>query len=270
MIRAPYDEAIDPGALKISAPDDIAREAIESTDPTERDSLYARAALAWLGQSELKDAQTTALKISDAATRDRVLVQIVRRHSIERRLDDAVALTRRITSESARVELLVLLSNAARATKDNVRASEFLDEAAACLMRARPTIERARSLVMIASSFSAFDTLRSFEVLQSAVKAVNDLVGQQEAPKEERVGLETRVKTANAFTLDELYAASFDSTLAVLAKADFDVALALARQLPGEEASVIAQLAVCGGGLTEQPLVDQPAIGDSIESGLNH
>jgi hypothetical protein len=267
---ATYDEAFATGALKASAPDDIAREAIEAIDPRERDSLYARAALAWLGRSELKDAQTTALKISDAATRDRVLVQIVRRQSSERRIDDGVALTRRITDESVRVELLVLLSAGARASNEDARASELLDEAAACLMRARPTIERARSLVMIASSFSAFDTVRSFEVLQSAVKAINDLVSQQESSKEERFGSGTRAKTAPAFTVDELYAASFDSTLATLAKADFDVALSLARQLPGEEASVIAQLAVCGGGLAEQPSLEQSAIGDSIDSGMNH
>lgn len=265
-----YDEAFDAGALKVSAPADIAREAIEAIDPTERDSLYARAALAWLAQAEVKDAQTTALKISDAATRDRVLVQIARRHSYEKRIEDALGLTRRITDETARVELLVLLSRAARASKDNVRAADLLDEAATCSLKARPTLERARSLVMIASSFSAFDTVRSFEVLQSAVKAINDLVKQEEESKDEMSGSGTGAKAAPVFTLDELYAASFDSTLAALAKADFEGALALARQLPGEEASVIAQLAVCGGGLTEKPSRQQSTSGDEIESALNH
>ena len=51
-----------------------------------------------------------------------------------------------------------------------------------------------------------------------------------------------------------------------LAKTNFDGALALAQQLPGEEASVIAQLAVCGAGLSaqsfNQPLDDErdPAV----------
>ena len=263
-----YDEVIDPRALKVSAPADIARQAIEAIDPAERDSLFARAALAWLAQAGVKDAQTTALKISDTATRDRVLAQIVRRHSYEKRIDDALGLTRRITDETARVELLVLLSSAARASKDNLRAAELLDEAATCSLK--PTLERARSLVMIASSFSTFDTGRSFEVLQLAVKAINDLVRQQEELKDEKSGAGTRTKAAPAFTIDELYAASFDSTLAALAKTDFDAALALARQLPGEEASVIAQLAVCGGGLTEMRSREQPTTSDEIESGLNH
>jgi hypothetical protein len=264
-----YDEVIDPGALKVSAPADIARDAIEATEPAERDSLYARAALAWLGQSEMKDAQTTAMKISDAATRDRVLVQIVRRHAYEKRIDDALGLTRRISDDTAKIELLALLSSAARASKDNMRAAELLDEAAACSLRAPPTLERARSLVMIASSFSSFDMVRSFEVLQSAVRAVNDLVKQEES-KADTLASGARPKNAPAFTVDELYASSFDSTLATLAKSDFDGALALARQLPGEEASLIAQLAVCGGGLAERTSREQPTTSDDIVSGLNH
>jgi len=83
-------------------------------------------------------------------------------------------------------------------------------------------------------------------------------------------GAGSRAKAAPAFTLDELYASSFDSTLAALAKADFDGALALARQLPGEEASVIAQLAVCGGGLTEKVSLEQAHSADEYGSGLNH
>lgn len=184
-------------------------------------------------------------------------------------MDDALGLTRRITDETARVELLALLSSAARASKDNQRAAELLDEAAACALRAQPTHDRARSLMTIASSFAPFDTTRSFEVLQSAVKAINDLVRQEEL-KDVPSGLESRSKSAPAFTLDELYAASFDSTLAALAKADFETALALARELPGDEAPVIAQLAVCGGGLTERPSREQPTTSDEIESGLNY
>lgn len=265
-----YDEAIDPGAMKVSAPGDIARDAIQEADPIERDSLYARAALAWLAQAEVKEAQAAALKISDAATRDRVLALIVRRHSYEKRMEDAVALARRITDDAARVELFVMLADSARASKDDARAIELLNEAAACSLKARPTLDRARSLVTIASSFSAFDTVRSFEVLQSAVKVINDLSKQKEDSKDEPTATGTRANAAEAFTTEELYAASFESTLAALAKADFDGALALARQLPGEEASVIAQLAVCGGGLAEKPSRVESTGGDEIESGFNH
>ena len=265
-----YDEMIDAVAAKVRSPSDIARDAIEATDPAERDSLYARAALAWLNQGEVKEAQAAALKITDVATRDRVLVQVVRRHSSEKHLEDAVGLTRRIIDETARVELLVMLSGVARAAADDVRAAELLNEAGTCSLKARPSFERARSLVMIASSFSGFDTVRSFEVLQSAVKAINDMMKQQEDSKDELSGAGQRSKAPQSFTLDELYAGNIESTLAALAKADFDGALALARQLPGEEASVIAQLAVCGGGLVKPPRREPATTGDDTDSGLNH
>jgi hypothetical protein len=122
---------------------------------------------------------------------------------------------------------------------------------------------------MIASSFAPFDTMRSFEVLESAVKVINDLVRHEES-KDATTGPGGNSKTAPAFTLEELYAASFDTTLAALAKADFDSALALARQLPGDEAPVIAQLAVCGGGLTLLPSRERAIASDESESGLNH
>jgi hypothetical protein len=58
--------------------------------------------------------------------------------------------------------------------------------------------------------------------------------------------------------------------LATLGKADFDRALVLAQQLDPEEASLIAQLAVCRGGLTEKPPSERSAGDDETESGVNH
>lgn len=265
-----YDEVVDPSPSKVTAPRDIAREAIEATDPGDRDALFARAALAWLTQGEFKEAQTTSLKISDSTTRDRVLSQIVRRRAYESQIDDLLPLTRRITNETARIELLALLSNAARGSKDNLRAAELLDEAASCTLKTPSTLERVRSLVMIANGFSTFDKARSFEILQAAVKTINDLVRHTDQSKDEGASEKRQKPAAPAFTLDELEAANFDSTLASLAKADFDGALELARQLPGEEASVIAQLAVCGGGLADKTSGESSTSSDEIESVVHH
>jgi len=264
-----YEDGIDPSLMKIVSASDIARTAVESSDPTERDSLYARASLSWLSQGDLKEAQACALKITDVATRDRVLVQVVRRQSSEKHLEDAIALSRRISDETARVELLVMLSSAARVSMGNSRAAELLNEAGACSLKAKPSLDRARSLVMIASSFSAFDTTRSFEFFQSAIKAIEDITKPEDSKDEPNL-LGARTRAAQSVALDALYAASFESTLAVLARADFDGALALARQLPGEEASVIAQLAVCSGGLVETTQREHTSAGDDADSGLNH
>lgn len=263
-------EAIDPEKLRISAPGDIAREASDTAEGAERDSLYARAALAWLAQGEPSEAQAAALKVAAAPMRDRVLIQIVRRLASGKRIEESIALTRRITDQTARVDLLVMLSAASRASNDNVRAVDLLNEAESYSTKQPPSIERARALVKIAGSFSSFDPLRSFEVLQTAVKGINEIIKQQQALKDDRSALGTRGKVAQVFTLDDLFGASFERTLVELGKADFDRALFLAQQLTGEEVPVIAQLAVCRGGLVENRPSKQSAAGEESESGVNH
>jgi hypothetical protein len=264
------DEEIDPGKLRVISPGDLAREGREAADGVERDSLYARAALAWLAQGELGEAQAAAFRVSADPTRDRVLIQIVRRQVSEKGIEDAIDLTRRITNQTSRADLLVLLSSAARVSKDSVRAVDLLNEAESCSAKQGPSIERAQSLVKIAGGFSAFDTGRSFEVLQSAVKAINEIIKRPEGSKDDQSASGTRPKVDQAVTLDDLDGASFERTLVALGKADFDRALSLAQQLTGEEAPVIAQLAVCRGGIVEYRQSERSTGGEERGSGVNH
>jgi hypothetical protein len=244
------DQAIDPTSLRQSPPLEIAREARDATDDRERDSLNAGASLAWLNKGEVREAQVSALKISDAKMRDRVLAQIVRRYASEGHIEDAVSMARRIEAIAARIDALVMLSGTALALPDRARATELLNEAEGYAIKARPSADRARSLLKIVSSFSAFDAVRGFEVMQTAVKAINELSSQQDESRQSS-------KPAERFRLDELYDANFESTLAVLARADFERALLLAQQLDGKETSLAAQLAVCHGGLASESRKEQ-------------
>jgi hypothetical protein len=238
------EEPIDPGLLEVSAPSDIMRDARDANDERQRNALYARAALASLGQAQVREAQDAAGKISDEATRDRVLIQIARRCASDGKTEDALALARRISDLSARVDLLVLLSGAASSSKNKSNAIELLSEAESCVFKGPPTIERARSLVKIANSFSSVDPMRSFSALESAVTAINEIIKRQDSKDNERA--------TQPSTLEEICSANFESTLAALAEADFDRALILAQQLDGDEAPVLAQLAVLRGGLAEK------------------
>jgi hypothetical protein len=262
-------QEVDATELKTRAPGDVARDASEANDGPERDSLYARAALGWLAQGEVRESQAAGLKISNDETRDRVLVQIVRRQSSEKRSEDAVALARRIAGVTTRVDVLVMLSTAALASNDTPLAFELLNEAEASLVKASPSIERARSFVKIANSFSGVDTVRGFEALQLAVKSINELIAQQRDSSDEPA-TQMRRGTTQVFTPGELYAASFEGTLVALAKTDFDRALSLAQELAGRETSVIAQLAVCRGGLVEKAPVERSASNDEAEWTMNH
>jgi hypothetical protein len=65
---------------------------------------------------------------------------------------------------------------------------------------------------------------------------------------------------------DTLYQPGLEGTLSSLARTDFDRALLLAQQLNSKDASIIAQLAVCGGGLSGEPKHDSAesdALGES-------
>lgn len=229
---AAVDRTGDLSLTQPTSPADIAGDARASSNETERDSLYARAALAWLAKGEINEAKSAARSISNRETRDRVLTQIARRQTSEGRIDDAVAVALDIEDDTARVGALVKLAGAALASRDRVRAIELLDEAEAEAIKAQPSIARAQSLLTIVSSFSTLDTVRAFEVMQTAIKSINDIP----APG-----------SAEQFNL------SFESTLAVLAQTDFDRALLLAQQLTIKDASLIAQLAVCRGGLARAP-----------------
>jgi hypothetical protein len=259
---------VDSTELETRAPGDVARDASEATDVAERDSLYARAAMGWLAQGEVREAQAAALKISGDETRDRVLVQIVRRQSSEKRTEDAVVLARRIAGVTTRVDVFVMLGTAALASNDTALAFELLNEAEASLVKASPSIERARSLVRIANSFSGVDTVRGFEALELAVKSINELIAEQQDLSDEPA--RPRRGATQGFTLDELYAASFEGALAALAKTDFDRALSLAQEFAGSETSVVAQLAVCRGGLVEKAPVERSASDSEAEWTMNH
>lgn len=267
QVEAGYDQDISSGEMIVRSPSEVARDAREASEGAERDALYARASLGWLSQGDFKEAQNNALKIADNHTRDRVLIQIVRRQSSAKRGDDAVALARRIVDEPSRIDAITLLGAAAGAS-DTSRASELLNDAEASAVKTRPSIERARSLVKIAGSFAAFDKVRSFEVLQSAVKALNEQISRLEDSKDPQS--EARAAANRSLALDELMAASFEATLAALAREDFERALSLAQQLTGEEASVIAQLAVCRGGLIQRSADEASESDEDLDGGVRH
>ncbi len=250
------DRVVDLSMIEPRAPtpNDIVREARLNPDTEERNSLYARAALAWLAKGEVGEAQSSASQISDAEMRDRVLAQIARRQTSEGHIDDAVSVAQRIEDDTARVGALVRLAGAALASSDRVRAAELLNDAEGEALRARPSIARAQALLTVVSSFAKFDPLRAFEVMQSAVKSINDLLAPEKLPTVSGLAIIASLSTnVRPLKPDELNNLDFESTLAVLARVDFDRALLLAQQLAGNDASVIAQLAVCHGGLTGRP-----------------
>jgi hypothetical protein len=175
----------------------------------------------------------------------------VRKQTSEGRIEDAVATSQRIEQDTARMSLLVKLASAALASGDKAKAAELLDEAEAEANKGLPSLVRAQALLTVVASFSAFDSLRAFDVMQTAVKAINDLPGQSAfrgAPAPAQAQSEGTANQDAGFG-GISYRLNFDSTLGELARADYDRALLLARGLIRKEVSIRAQLAACRGGL---------------------
>ncbi|HWX41795.1 MAG TPA: hypothetical protein VN345_11650 [Blastocatellia bacterium] len=260
--QAATDVAADPARLQVQQPEgpaDTESEASVRQDEEERDSLFARAALAWLSRGDIVQAQDAAFRISNSGLHDRVLSQIVRKQTSEGRIEDAVATSQRIEQDTARVSLLVKLASAALASGDKAKAAELLDEAEAEANKGLPSLARAQALLTVVASFSAFDPQRSFDVMQTAVKAINDLPGQTALRAASAPAQAQPDGTANqdAGFGEISYRLNFDSTLGELARADYDRALLLARGLIRKEVSIRAQLAACRGGLA--PAAAAPA-----------
>src|SRR6185295_5847575 len=196
----------------------------------------------------------------EGSTRDRVLIQIARRYASDGKSEDALLVVQRMTDIVARVDGLVLLGAAASASKDKTRAVELLSEAEDGILKTRPTIDRARALVKIANSFSGLDSMRTFNALELAVAAINEIIKRQDSK-------ETSSQAAPPSKLEELVSATFEDALTALAASDFDRALLLAQQLDGEEAPVLAQLAVLRGGLVEKQTSEAVGGGQETEAG---
>jgi hypothetical protein len=268
---SPSDPVIDLAAYEASSPAEMEADALDIQDAHERDSLYARAALAWLAKDELRRAQSAAFEIRDSEMRDRVLGQIVRKYSAEARIEDAVAVARRIDDGSSRVEALVMLAGSALALKNRPRAVEILNEAEINSARLRAATDRVNSLLKVASAVSAFDTARGFDMMQSVVKAINETAVHVEEPK-----MSGSPKTSAPSAPDAVrshagasYSMVLESTLVILARADFDRALLVAQQIEIKEASVAAQLAVCRGGLGPKPSPSFPTTADDIDASVD-
>ena len=254
------DQAVAPAQEYSTDPNEIECEAPAASTAADRDLSYARAALAWLVRGEVGRAQTTAVKITVTATRDRVMDEVARRYNSAGQLDGAVAVARRIEDAAARASLLTSLAGAALASGHGDRATALLDEAASCALTSRPSMARALALSGIAGSFTAFDVKRGFEVMRMAVEAINEVTSQSEASQP---GCSSS-RGAGEYEPGELYGSSFEGTFAALGRAGFQRALSLAQQLAARDISALAQLAVCGGGLATPSSQVLAALGEIV------
>lgn len=163
------------------------------------------------------------------SNREATAMQLVRAG----RFGDAEREIRRHSDAATRASLFVALSNAARARKDPARAIEALVDAEREARRIASPAKRASLLFDAAAAYADLDIVLAFSVLGPAVDARNGAV-----------------RTADAKTTTTR--SSFAGVFARLARADFDGALLAARRLDSRADRLVAELAVCRGGLARE------------------
>ena len=208
-----------------------------ATDPDSPDARHAQAATSALARDDYAAAHAEAAAIEDSALRARVYAQGALRLLKLRRFDEATREIARVPDPGRRASLLVQLAGAAHARGDLVRAVQALTDAEREAGRATGASQRIQALFSIVSAFADIDPIRAFGTLQAAVDSVN-----RAARAEDKALPLSKVPSPRSL--------NFNATFARLARIDFDGAWLLARQLDGRAPRLLAQLAVCRGGLS--------------------
>jgi hypothetical protein len=243
--RAQGDDSPGITATQPAPPSAIEQAARDSVDAHARDLLYARAAFGWLARGDMREAQVAASNISSAEMRDRTLLTIARRLMSKARIKDALLIVSLIQDRVAKTDMTVGLAQAMFSLRNTVCARTLLDLAEVEAAKIERPFARAQLLLAIAAGYSPFDAARAFGVMQEAVKAINAIPAR--AP--DAVNLKHPISDGANTQAEDLFNLGLVNSLPALARVDFERALLLSQQLNDNDISLIAQLAVCQGGL---------------------
>jgi hypothetical protein len=215
-----------------------ARPAVDSPD-----AAHAHAAANALERDDYVRARMEVTAIEDDGLRSRLIAQATLRLIKLRRFDDASVEIARVPDAARRASLLVQLAGAAHERGDLVRAVQALADARREALRAPVAAQRIQALFSVVSAYAEVDPSRGFNALQEAVESLN-----RAARAEDRDVPLSKVPSPRSL--------NFNATFARLARVDFDGALLLAQRFDGRAPRLLAELAVCRGGLAAAGVAD--------------
>jgi len=228
--------------LRPASTQDLLGQAETAQSSREKDSLYTRAVLQALKENDYAQARSITEKISDGPSRASFDSLARYRAALAALSQDDFAAVKRDAKDlpdlQQRAFLFDQMARRLQDKQDLAQAAEVLTEAAQSIGKADDGSDKARALLTIAGAAARFDSSRGFEVLQSAVEAINQVESDRRAQRPAR---------ETGFELNRF---NFAASFAWLAHVDFDRALLLAQAIKQKEVSVQAQLALCRGVLT--------------------
>lgn len=197
-------------------------------------------------QGELENALSIAEKISDLAERSIQVSLISYQASLKLlkngEFEEAYRYARKIEFLPQRLAAFNVLANKLRASKEDVRARQILDEISEWADKTDHTPQKAKALLTLVIEMAKYDPDRSFHLLASAIKTINSV--DFSAPKS------TEPSRVLQVTLDML---DLETVFEKLAHLNRDRALQAAQTLTQREASLLAQAIVCSEILSSKP-----------------
>jgi tetratricopeptide (TPR) repeat protein len=217
--------------------------------PELKDRLIARVVLAAKSVAELEQVESLSEKVSDSKFRNELLDWVYFKRAQKLisvgRLDEAAQLIAKVEQVDHRAYLAFLLaSESTRKIKDSVLAIQVLEDVAKTALQVPNTIEKARTLLGLTSTYAKFDRPRAFEILEAAINVVSKI----NEPDLTSTAIFRRIGTSR-FTMHAAYeirGSSLDTVFREFAPDDFVKSLWLANQLPDKPLRAAGTFAISG------------------------
>lgn len=220
--------------------------------------LYQQAAFKALEEGNSSLARQIATDhLSDARLRDTVMQRIDFRELATKaegiRLEEVRQNLARLPSDNERIDLLIQIANDVAAKNPKVQ-RQLLEEARQMTNKRATSYEHFEQQLRVAHAFASLDVARSFEILDSGISHLNELLSAAALLS----GFETNVFRDGELPMQGGSALGtmvnrFGQEIALLAKTDFERSETLAGRFQFPESRIMARLAVVQGLLDVKP-----------------
>jgi len=219
--------------------------------------LYGQAASKAMDEGNTDQARQIATDHLQGSQRDAIIQRIDFREMVKKsdglRLDEIRQSVSRLSNDTDKVSLLLQIANDLQ--KDNPKAQlQVLEEARTVVNHRAANYDQFEDQLRVARAFSAVDTARSFEVIETGIGQLNELLSAASVLSGFEVNIfrdgEMNVTQGGSGLNSTI--GRYGQELALLAKTDFERSETLAGRFQFTEPRIIARLSIIQGALGVQ------------------
>ncbi len=230
---------------------DILTEAEYATDPQTKDQLYVQAAR----QAVMQDQPDEAIRIADKIKNKQqneifssvIRYQICLKLINSDKIDSAIRYSKEIKFLPQRIEIHNRIAQHLVQKKDFQRTTQVIHDFHDWLEKLPNNPQKVRGLLAIAATASSFDSLQGFDILRSAINAIDNVNNAEFTVRQKGIVNSYEIPV----TLEML---DFTKSFGVLAHSDLERAILIAQSIKNKDASILAQIAICQSILSFSPI----------------